>query len=120
WAAGRYEIGASLARVKFPNGAIDSTQWGMVISTATQFAFVRAEPRHEDAPSRDASGLGFDRIELVAGVYRGRSGATRIDGQAQPRSIGTLGVRAEQHWTPAAYWGLEASGATEPGASGYA
>ena len=120
WGFGRYEVGASLARVKFPNGKIDSTQWGLVVTTATQFAFVPAGSRDEDVVGSGGSGFGFDRIALVAGAYRSRAGATLLDGRTQPRSIATLGVRVEQQATKNAYWGLEASGAAQPGAAGYA
>ena len=116
----QYEVGASLARVKFPNGRIDSTQWGLVVNTSTQFAFVPAESRNEDTLGRGATGLGFDRIDVIASAYRGREGATLLNGEIQPRSIATLGVRIEQQSTENAYWGLEASGAAQSGASGYA
>jgi hypothetical protein len=42
------------------------------------------------------------------------------DGSPAPRDIGTVGIRAEQSFSPNLYWGLEANGAVQSRVAGYA
>jgi hypothetical protein len=120
WEQASYAVGLTVAKVKFPSGSIDSTQWGLVLETTTDFAFVPA--LHLDTPvlASGRTGLGFDRFQLVGAVYRDRSGVTLLDGSAEPRQIATVGARAEQALGKNVYWGLEASGAAQSRVAGYA
>ena len=120
WETGRYALGLSVAKVKFPNGQIDSTQWGLVLDLATDFNFVPARRLETSALAGGRTGMGFDRFQIVGGVYRTRSGGLLLAGTPMPRNIGTIGVRAEQQWGGNTYWGLEASGAAQSGVAGYA
>jgi hypothetical protein len=120
WELGSYALALSVAKVKFPNGQIDSTQWGLALDMATDFNFVAARRLDTPALAGSRTGMGFDRLQIVGGIYRTRSGALLNDGTALPRDIQTLGVRAEQAWGRNAYWGLEASGAAQSGVAGYA
>src|SRR5206468_665667 len=43
WDFGRYALGVSLSRVKFPNGQIDSTQLGLVFNAINDFRYVPAD-----------------------------------------------------------------------------
>ncbi len=120
WDFGGYALGVSFSRVRFPNGRIDSTQVGLAINVLNDFRFVPAGRIGTPARSDGRSGLGFDRIRLVTGVYHSRSGTTLSDGTPAPYNIGTLGVRAEQAIGADAYWGLEANAAAQHGVAGYA
>jgi hypothetical protein len=120
WEAGSYAFGLTVSKVKFPNGQIDSTQWGLVLDMATDFNFVPARRLETSALAGGRTGIGFDRFQIVGGVYRTRSGGLLLNGTATPRNIETIGVRAEQEWGGNAYWGLEASGAAQSGVAGYA
>jgi hypothetical protein len=116
---GATAFGISLSRVKFPNGQIASTQWGLVFNISDEFRSTRAD--RLDAPVRAGgrSGIGFDRIQLVAGAYRPRSGSTLLDGRPMP-TIGYVGARGEQAIGRNGYWGVEANGATQSAVAGYA
>jgi hypothetical protein len=120
WDFGSYALGVSVSRVRFPNGQIDSTQAGLVFNAINEFRFVPAARLGMPVRSAGRSGIGFDRIQLVTGLYHTRAGTTLSDGNLAPRDIGTLGVRAEQAFGPNIYWGLEANGAAQHGVAGYA
>ena len=120
WDTGPVAFGLSLSKVKFPSGQIDSNQLGLVMNISDQFRHVRAERLDARLASGGRAGIGFDRIQLVTGVYRARAGAKLLDGSAQPANIATVGVRAEQAWGRNAYWGVEANGAATHGVAGYA
>lgn len=120
WEIGSYAVGVSLAKVKFPSGQIDSTQWGLVLNAATDFTFVPAKRLDASAAASRRTGIGFDRVQIIVSNYRTRSRTTLIDGAAQPRDIPTLGVRTEQNIGQNTYWGLEAGGAAQSVVSGYA
>ncbi len=120
WEAKQYAFGLSVAKVKFPNGQIDSTQVGLVLDVATDFNFFPARQLDSPAVTGARTGVSFDRLQIVGNVYRTRSGGTLNDGSAEPRNIRTVGVRGEQSWGSNAYWGLEAAGAAQSGVAGYA
>lgn len=121
WKSGAHEIGLSWSRVRFPSGgSIDSRQLGLVWNVATDFRRVPAERLDEPVRSDQRSGVGFDRVQAVAGVYRSRPGAQRVSGPPLPRNIGYAGARLERALDDRSYWGLEASGAASGGVSGYA
>ena len=106
--------------MKFPNGQIDSTQIGLVFDAGTDFNFVPARRLGAPVQSGGRTGIGFDRMAIVLGTYRTSSSLVLNDGSAAPRYIRTLGVRAERGWGRNTYWGVEASGAAQPGVAGYA
>ena len=120
WETGHYALGMSVAKVKFPNGQIDSTQVGLVLDVATDFNFFPAAQLDVPAASGGRTGIGFDRIQIVGTMYRTRSGGHLNDGTPQPSNIRTVGIRAEQAWGRNGYWGLEAAGAAQSGVAGYA
>jgi len=120
WDFGATAFGISVSRVEFPNGQIASTQWGLVFNVSDQFRSTRAERIDEPSRASGRSGIGFDRVQLVAGAYRTRSGSTLLDGRSEPRTIAMLAARGEQAIGSNAYWGVEAGGATQSAVSGYA
>lgn len=121
WNIGGQQIGLSWSRVRFPSGGrIDSRQLGLVWNVDTEFRRVPAARLGRVAPTDARSGIGFDRVQAVAGVYRTRSGSRRVSGGALPRNIGYAGARLEQPFDSHRYWGLEAAGAASGGVSGYA
>jgi hypothetical protein len=116
---GATAFGISVSRVKFPNGQIASTQWGLVFNISDEFRSTRADRLDEPTRAAGRSGIGFDRVQLVAGAYRPRSGSTLTDGRTAP-TIGYLGARGEQAIGSNGYWGIEANGATQSAVAGYA
>ena len=120
WDLGALSLGVSLSKVRFPNGRIDSTQLGLVVNASNDFRFVPAERLGAPVVSGGRAGIGFDRIQLVGGTYRSRSGSTLQNGDPMPRTIGTIGVRAEQAWGGHGFWGVEANRAGRGAVGGYA
>ena len=120
WDLGGVALGVSVSHVRFSNGRIDGTQVGLVLNTSNDFRFVSASRLDQPTLSGGRAGLGFDRVQLVAGVYRTPAGKLLEDGEPLPRTISTLGVRAEQSWGEHGLWGIEANRAARGGVGGYA
>jgi hypothetical protein len=122
---GNYRAGVSLSQVRFPNGQIRSNQLGLVWSTHTDFRYISRGQLSASGSSSNASiigrtGMGFDRVQAVAGFYSPRPGVTRISGAPLTAKIGLVGVRMERALTDNNYWGIEAAGAGSGGVAGYA
>lgn len=114
---GRGDAGLSWSQVAFPSGAIRSSQLGFVVGFETGFRAHR-EPRAEEWPDVPASsgqgtGLGFDRVQLLAGTYAPRGAGARA-------RIGVVGARAETLVGRHGSVGIETNGAASGAAAGYA
>jgi len=120
WDLGAIALGASLSHVNVSGGRIESTQLGVLVNVNSDFRFTPAERLGDPTRGGGRSGLGFDRIQLVGGAYRTPEGKTLNDGTPLPRTISTIGVRAEQGFGGNAFWGLEANRAGRGGVGGYA
>ena len=120
-----YRAGVSLSQVRFPSGQIKSSQLGLVWSTNSEFRYVARSFLSESgytasSPNVGRTGIGFDRVQAVAGFYSPRPGVTRISGGPLNAKIGIVGVRMERALTDNNYWGIEAAGAASGGVAGYA
>ena len=120
WDLGAVALGLSVSRVRFSNGLVGSTQIGLVLNASNDFRFIPAERMGDPVFSGGRAGLGFDRVQFVAGVYRTPAGRLLRDGDPLPRTISLLGIRAEQAWGRNAFWGIEANRAARGGVGGYA
>jgi len=120
WDFGRFALGLSVSRVQFPSGDIGSTQVGVVFNAINDFRYVPAARIGTPVRPRGRAGLGFDRIQLVGGMVHLRADTLLADGSSAPRDFGTIGIRAEQSFSPNFYWGLEANGAVQSRVAGYA
>lgn len=103
--------GVSASRVDFVNGDIRANQAGLVLVMDSDFTYFSKAPSGRRGVSSERGGVGFDRIGVTGGQYRPRGGA---------RSLSLAGFRLDQWLSPRAYWGMEAAGATQGGADGYA
>lgn len=117
WDFGGYRAGLSASRVRFVNGGIDSNQLGLEFAADTDFTYFPPELAGQSADYVGHSGAGFDRVLMTAGAYKPRPGS--VTG-ANPASIGYVGARFEQFFTPHWYRGIEAVGAASGGVAGYA
>ena len=120
---GGYRAGVSVSQVRFPNGQIRSNQIGLVWSTTTDFRYLARSQLGANGLTANSSivgrtGMGFDRIQAVAGFYSPRPGVTRISGPPLTAKIGLVGVRVERALTDNNYWGIEAAGAGGGGGGG--
>jgi hypothetical protein len=120
WDLGAVGVGASISKVRVSGGQIDSNQIGLVVNVNSDFRFVPAERLDEPTRGAGRSGLGFDRVQFIGGAYRTPEGKTLNDGTPLPRTISTIGVRAEHALGGSAFWGLEANRAGRGGVGGYA
>lgn len=114
WDFGGYHAGISASNVRFPNGSINSNQFGLVFSADSDFSYFNPNQIGQQVDVQGRSGVGFDRVLITAGVYQQRSDTTASS------SIGYVGARLEQFYSPALYRGIEAAGAASGSAAGYA
>jgi len=115
WDFGSYYAGISASNVRFPNGSIDSNQFGLLLSADSDFSYYSPKLIGQQVEVHGRSGAGFDRVLITAGIYHEKSGAASAS-----RNIGYAGARMEQFYTPSLYRGIEVSGAVSGGAAGYA
>lgn len=120
WDFGPFLAGVSASRVRYANGRIDSHQLGLVWSAKSSFRYVPRDRIGERSDISGRSGMGFDRIHAVFGVYDPRGDSRRVSGRPIDRRIGFVGTRLERAIDDHAYWGLEAAGAGGGGVGGYA
>jgi hypothetical protein len=109
---GGWQAGLTASQVRFPNGDIRSSQFGLLLMVDDRFAY--APPGHdgERVAFGGRGGLGADRMQVVTGRYSGRN-------DPQRRSLGFVGLRLEQDAGPVLSATLEAAGAAQGGADGY-
>ena len=119
WDFGAFRAGISASRVRFANGDIDSSQFGLVLSADTGFEHFVPPAFPGDAPPL-RYGVGFDRFLVVGGAYLPASGSTGVSGTPLHRRIGYAGGRAERVGANGVFAGIEAAGAASGGAAGYA
>jgi hypothetical protein len=120
WDFGGYRAGISASKVSFPNGQINSNQFGLVVDFDTQFLHTGAGYGDQPLPVTERTGVGFDRAVAFVGAYKPGKSATFIGGAPLLNSIGYVGVRMERMLTPNIFAGLEATGANAGGVAGYA
>jgi hypothetical protein len=120
WDLGGLKAGISASRTRFPNGQIDSSQLGLVVSVPTEFRYVDRDRIGTPVSISGRSGMGFDRIQAVLGIYKPRPGSKRNSGGALTQKIGFVGTRLERALDDHLYGGIEAAGAATGGVAGYA
>jgi hypothetical protein len=120
WDFGPLRAGVSVSSVSFPNGDIGSSQVGVVFDMPMSFGYLPVGSSMPARPGPARTGIGFDRVLAVGGVYRPRSGSLGTSGEPLPSNIGYVGARAETFLWPDVYVGLEANGAASGGVDGYA
>jgi hypothetical protein len=116
-----FYTGPTWSKVRFPNGNIDSSQFGWMLNFDSSFRYRPiALLRGGATTTGTATGLGFDRLDatLTRETPRGRSLLTT--GAPMTQSIGLVGLRAE-HTIDGPLWaGIETAGAATGGVAGYA
>jgi hypothetical protein len=109
---GGWQAGLTASQVRFPSGSISSTQLGVLLMVDD--GFLHTAPGHagERVAFHGRGGLGADRMEVTAGRYAsGGNGGS---------SLGYVGLRLEQQAGQVLSPTLEAAGAAQGGADGYA
>lgn len=118
------QLGLGWSQVRFASSRIDSSQLALTWQIATDFRYVPQGGGLKfdliGTQPTQRTGVGFDRVQATAGVYRPDDGARTLSGGALPRNIGFTGARLERALADNLYWGLEANGAASGGVGGYA
>lgn len=109
---GGWQAGLTASQVRFPSGAIRSSQLGLLVMVEDRFAFAPPGHNGERVAFGSRGGIGADRMQLVAGRYSGRR-------DANGGSLGFVGLRLEQQATDNLSATIEAAGAAQGGADGY-
>lgn len=117
---GPFNVGVSWSRVRFVGSPLDSSQWGLVLSSNTTFTYIPRDRLGVPVAAIGRPGAGFDRIQGVMGIYKPHGENNRIGGGSLPDSIGYVGLRAERAFNGGAYWGMEANAGVQGGVTGYA
>ena len=117
-----FYTGPTWSTVRFVNGQIDSHQFGWMFNVSSSFRMRPADLIVPHAPTDGhATGLGFDRIDLMLTEVHPRDTRHLSSGQPLTQTIGLVGMRAENTVGGGPLWvGLEASGAAKGGVAGYA
>lgn len=120
WKLSSYRAGISASHVVFPNGEISSNQIGLLFSANSDFAYVTPDYVSQRFNITGRHGTGFDRVLATVGSYTPRKNVTNLAGVPATSSIGYVGMRLERLLSPSLYWGIEADGAANGYAAGYA
>jgi hypothetical protein len=115
-----FYTGPTWSKVRFPNGSIDSGQFGWMVNFDSSFRYRRADDLRADSRTDgSATGTGFDRIDATFTRWRPRGSAT-TGGTPLKQSVDLVGARAERVVDGPLWAGLEAAGAAHGGVAGYA
>ena len=113
-----FYTGPTFSKVWFPNGQINSNQFGWMLNFDSSFRY-RPAAFTGAATDGSATGLGFDHVDaMVTFAHPVRSISTA--GTPLTRRIGLVGLRAERSVDGPFWAGIEAAGAGSGGVAGYA
>jgi hypothetical protein len=116
--AGR--VGLDLSQVWFPNGDIDSNQFGIVYEHELVSAFGHGWSEATAATGRNRVGLNWLDLAMTMRRYQPPAGTVGTGGQPHDGAIGLLGFSLTRYRTKKAYLKVEAAGAASGTADGYA
>lgn len=107
-----FQAGLSWSSVRFPDGDIASSQFGLVLAWRGDFRHYSGGTPGDRIGSTRSTGLGFDRMVATYGRYALSDGSKR--------RLNLLGARAESGTgIDGVTWGLEAAAAASGDAAGY-
>jgi len=110
--------GPTFSKVWFPNGQINSSQFGWMLNFDSSFRYRPAEFTGV-ATDGSATGLGFDHVDAMV-TFAHPSRSTTVSGAPLTSRIGLVGLRAERRVDGPFWAGLETAGAASGGVAGYA
>ncbi|MGN6525292.1 MAG: hypothetical protein ACTHL8_02795 [Burkholderiaceae bacterium] len=115
-----FYTGPTWSKVRFPNGSIDSNQFGWMLNFDSAFRFRHDTELHPGARTDGtATGLGFDAIDGTITRWK-PVGSRTTGGLPLKQSIELVGARGEHVIDGPLWGGLEAAGAAHGGVAGYA
>lgn len=120
WRFNQFSAGISASQVRFPNGHINSKQFGVSLMMDGDFMYSSPLAQGSAVFTNVRGGIGFDRIAGIIGNYHPGSGVKDVNGNPYSGSLGYAGFRADQFISDSLYWGIESGAAVKGGADGYA
>ncbi|MFO7982984.1 MAG: hypothetical protein R6V08_05995 [Desulfuromonadales bacterium] len=118
-----YRIGASISRVDFPNGDIESDQISMTVDFPFAFLVGSRTERNRELSGDDITeefGIGKQDIFLRTQNYFPDSSSETTSGERFHKDFQTIGFEFRNYIMPRRYWFMETSGALGGNADGYA
>ncbi|MEO8297727.1 MAG: hypothetical protein ABI574_07950, partial [Burkholderiales bacterium] len=115
-----WQVGLSASQVRFPSGSISSSQLGLMLAFDDSFRYTAPDQVGQSVRSTGRAGVGFDRVQAVLGRYQWRGGASGSMSHVGVRLDRRLGEPMASLGGAVATAGLEAAGAAQGGADGYA
>ncbi len=116
---GAWYVGAALAQVSFPSGNVRGSSLGLVVGRSNSFASFAPGDVGKSGRASTRTGLGFDEIALLGGLYQPSSSTLNRSGQPSTGRMGHAGADLRQYIVDGSWWGVEAAGAAQGGADGY-
>ncbi|MET0518909.1 MAG: hypothetical protein ABW005_08755, partial [Burkholderiaceae bacterium] len=111
--------GVGVAHVRYPGGTVRDTSLSLVLGRATSFASFSPDDAGRTGRSTTRLGMGFDEITLYGGYYAPSASTRDRSGQPSRKRLGFAGADLRQYIAEGSWWGFEAAGAAQGGASGY-
>jgi len=110
--------GPTFSKIWFPNGQINSNQFGWMVNFDSSFRY-RPAGFQGVATDGSATGLGFDHVDAMV-TFEHPVRARSITGAPLTSRIGLVGLRAERIVDGPLWAGIETAGAASGGVAGYA
>ncbi|MEN9659824.1 MAG: hypothetical protein RL571_3289 [Pseudomonadota bacterium] len=120
WDFGGIRAGISASEVRFPSGHFNSRQLGLMLSFDDSFSYSDASRIGQYLSSSTRSGVGFDRIAIVAAQSKPQGDVKTTTGAPAPDSTSYAGFLMTQALANGWLWGVEAAGAVKGESDGYA
>jgi len=113
-----FYTGPTYSKVWFPNGQINSNQFGWMFNVDSSFRYRPAQFTGV-ATDGSATGLGFDHVDATVTFVHPHK-AVSTTGAPLASRIGLVGLRAERSVDGPLWAGIETAGAASGGVAGYA
>ena len=113
-----FYTGPTFSKVWFPNGQINSNQFGWMFNVDSSFRY-RSAAFAGAATDGSATGLGFDHVDAMV-TFAKPHASTTTAGAPLTNRIGLVGLRAERIVDGPLWAGIETAGAASGGVAGYA
>jgi hypothetical protein len=121
-----WDWGLSWSRVRFPNGAIDSRQWSLMLQRPLRFTVSSGWLTSSASASADVSStdVAIRRLAIDSYHYFPHSGSRDTAGQLARRPLRLLGFSLDFSWQRWRHWhsyaGVQTAGALAGDSDGYA
>lgn len=120
WDFGGFRAGVSASEVSFPSGHFASQQLGLIVAIDDRFLYADHSRVGQAIGNDRRGGLGFDRLAISVAQYRMQGNVQTTVGTPAPKDTSYAGFLVTQALNDGWLWGIEAAGAVQGSADGYA